>query len=150
MICAAPSYLVRRGTPQHPDQLIEHDCLLLSDAPSLSRWPFSLPDSAGGANATVEVKGRVTAGSADALLRLAVAGAGIIRMGDVIVADAIRAGELVPLLEDSHIVEPVPMSAVYPSGRHRSPKVRVFVDWLIDTFRSEPWRVTANHAPTER
>jgi DNA-binding transcriptional LysR family regulator len=70
-----------------------------------------------------------------------VAGGGIARLADLIVAEAVRRGELVPVLADTHVVEPVPLSAVYPHGRHRMPKVRAFLDFLVARFARAPWRV---------
>jgi DNA-binding transcriptional LysR family regulator len=72
--------------------------------------------------------------------RLALAGAGIIRLSDIIVGEPIRRGELVPLLMDVHQPEPIALSALYLAGRHRLPKVRVFLDFLIERFGSAPWR----------
>lgn len=138
VICASPTYLARHGTPTAPEDLASHQCLLISEEPALARWPFRGP----GGQRTIEVRGRAIVGFAVAVARLAVAGAGIARLADLVVADAIRSGELVPLLEDQHLVEPVPLSAVYPDGRHRSPKVRVFTEFLIERFRHAPWRVT--------
>jgi DNA-binding transcriptional LysR family regulator len=137
VIVAAPSYIEQHGRPLVPLHLSGHNCLLLSDQPSLARWPFLVDGQA----ISLEVSGRVTVGSADALMRLALAGGGIARLGDTLVANALRAGALVALLQDSHIVEPGPITAVYPAGRHRAPKVRVFVDFLVEQFRSAPWRI---------
>jgi DNA-binding transcriptional LysR family regulator len=137
VIVAAPSYLERFGRPVAPADLANHSCLLLSDQPSLARWPFLIEDEP----VSLEVSGRVAVGSADALMRLALAGGGIARLGDVVVAEALRTGALVPLLQDFHVVDPGPISAVYPAGRHRAPKVRVFIEFLVEQFRHAPWRV---------
>jgi DNA-binding transcriptional LysR family regulator len=137
VICAAPSYLARHGAPATPAELAHHECLLLSDQPSLNRWPFRTA----GADTPqlVPVRGRVTAVSAEAVLQLALSGVGIVRLGDVLVGESIRQGRLLPLLADHHLVEAVPISAVYPAGRHRSAKVRVFVEFLAAHFGSAPW-----------
>ena len=60
---------------------------------------------------------------AESLLQLALLGVGIIRLSDAIVGAAIAEGRLVPLLKDVHHAEPLPLHAVYPQGRHRSPRV---------------------------
>ncbi|HSG21907.1 MAG TPA: LysR substrate-binding domain-containing protein, partial [Azonexus sp.] len=65
---------------------------------------------------------------------------------DVIVGDAIRRGELVTILTDWHHVEPVPLYATYPSGRHLSPKIRAMVEFLVDQFGLAPWRRVAERA----
>jgi DNA-binding transcriptional LysR family regulator len=136
VICASPDYLARHGTPRRPEDLAGHLIAALSDQPSLARWPFR----GGEETRLVDVTPRIVASTADAVARIAVAGGAIVRLGDLVVADALRSGALVPLLEDVHLVEPVPISAVYPSGRHRAPKVRVFVEFLVEQFKSAPWR----------
>jgi DNA-binding transcriptional LysR family regulator len=139
MICASPTYLQRHGVPKVPADLRHHNCISISGAPQLRRWPF---DAAGGIE-TIDVTGNVSANNAETLLQLAATGVGIIRLADVIVADGIRAGWLVPLLTDVHHVEPLPLSAVYPHGKHKSPRVAAFVGFLVDTFSSAPWRLAA-------
>jgi DNA-binding transcriptional LysR family regulator len=67
-------------------------------------------------------------------------GVGVARLADVIVGEAIRRGQLVQLLADAHKRELVPLSAVYVPGRHRLPKVSVFLDFLAERFGSAPWR----------
>jgi DNA-binding transcriptional LysR family regulator len=137
VIVAAPTYLKLCGVPTEPQHLAGHSCLLISDQPSLAKWPFLID----GQHVSMEVSGRVAVGSADALMRLAVAGGGIARLGDVVVAEAIRSGTLVPLFQDVHVGEAAPIAAVYPAGRHRAPKVRVFIEFLVSRFRHAPWRI---------
>ena len=52
----------------------------------------------------------------------------------------LRAG-VVPLLKEHHVVEPLPLSLVYIAGRHRLPKVSVFIAFIMEKFASAPWRV---------
>ena len=139
VICAAPSYLVKYGTPRTPDDLQQHNCLWISSLPVLRRWPFDTDDGI----RVVHIDGNVVANNAETVLQLAVAGVGITRLTDVIVGDAIRRGELLPILSDWHHVEPVPLYATYPSGRHLSPKIRAMVEFLVDQFGPAPWRRVA-------
>lgn len=136
VICAAPAYLAQHGTPRTPDDLQQHNCLWITSLPALRRWPFDTDDGI----RVVHVAGNVVTNNAEAVLQLALAGVGITRLSDVVVADAIRAGALVPILADWHHVEPVPLFATYPSGRNLSPKVRAMVDFLVAEFGSAPWR----------
>lgn len=135
-IFAAPSYLERRGTPRTPDDLDQHDCIVLSSIPAVNRWPFH----DGRKVRIVPVTSRVVLDDGEVALRLAIAGAGIIRVSDILAGEAVRRGQLVPLLADQHVVEPIPVSAVYPQGRHRMAKVRAFVDFLVERFSHAPWR----------
>jgi len=136
VICAAPAYLAQRGTPVIAADLRQHDCIVVA-GPGLDRWPFQ---TRAGVD-IVEVRPRVTTDDAEAALRLAVEGAGIVRMSEVIVGRALRGGELVPLLTDIHHVEPYPLSAIYPVGRNRLPRVAVFLDFLMERFAGAPWRL---------
>jgi DNA-binding transcriptional LysR family regulator len=135
-ICAAPSYLQRRGTPLAPQELLEHDCLYVSSMPELKLWPFDTPEGL----QVIEISGSVGSDSADTLLQLAVMGVGIIRLVDIIVGAEIAKGTLVPILTDTHHVEATPMYAIYPHGRHRSPKVAAMMDFLVENFSHAPWR----------
>ena len=136
VICAAPSYLARHGTPRTPDDLQQHNCLSITSLPQLKRWPFDTDDGI----RVVNVSGNVAANHAETVMQLALAGVGITRLADIVVAAAIRAGTLVPILTDWHHVEPVPLYATYPSGRNLSPKVRAMVEFLVEEFGGAPWR----------
>jgi DNA-binding transcriptional LysR family regulator len=144
VICAAPSYLERCGTPRTPDELQQHNCLWITSLPVLRRWPFDTDDGI----RVVHIDGNVVANNAETVLQLAMAGVGITRLTDVIVGDAIGRGELIPILSEWHHVEPVPLYATYPSGRNLSPKIRAMVDFLVEQFGSAPWRRVVE--PTRR
>lgn len=146
VICAAPAYLEKHGTPRTPDELQQHNCLWITSLPVLRRWPFDTDDGI----RVVHIDGNVVANNAETVLQLTVAGVGITRLTDVIVGDAIRRGELVPILSDWHHVEPVPLYATYPSGRHLSPKIRAMVDFLVEQFGAAPWRRVAERARRNR
>lgn len=136
VICAAPAYLARYGTPHTPDDLQQHNCLWITSLPQLKRWPFDTDDGI----RVVNVSGNIAANHAETVMQLALAGVGITRLADVVVATALRAGTLVPILTDWHHVEPVPLYVTYPSGRNLSPKVRAMVEFLVEEFGGAPWR----------
>ena len=138
VICAAPSYLKRHGTPHTAADLKNHDCVLVA-GPGLNRWPFT---TRAGID-VVEVRPRVMTDDAEAALRLAIEGAGIIRLSDVIVGGPLRDGQLVALLTASHHVEPFPLAAIYPAGRQR------FIEFLIERFGRAPWRLPGIPVPAE-
>ena len=137
VICASPAYLKKRGTPRKPADLADHNCLVLAASPQFHQWPFDTPDGV----RNIEVYGNVTASNAETLVQLAIMGLGLIRLADVIVGDAISKGLLKPVLADVHHVEPLPLHAVFPHGRHRSPRVAALVDFLVEKFADSPWRV---------
>ena len=132
---ATPGYLERRGIPNTPEDLINHDCVVRMGKPPY-RWPFMI-----NAQLTeVGIKPRFVVDNAEAAFRIVMAGGAIIRAYDMLVCDAVRAGHVVPVLTDFHAADPRPLSVVYPQGRHRMPKIRVFIDFLLDEFSQAPWR----------
>ena len=139
MICAAPSYLKRHGTPRKPEDLLRHNCVVISGHPQLRRWPFDDASSRDGIR-TIEVSGSIAANNAENVLQMALLGVGVVRLGELVTAEHIRAGRLVPILTSRHHVEPLPLHAVYPQSRLRSPKVAAMVDFLIEKFTHAPWR----------
>ena len=146
VVCASPAYLARHGRPAEPADLVRHACLTLSRNPGSASWPFRVD----GKLVRIDVKGPVSADSADMLLQLAIGGAGILRLSEHVVAPSIREGLLQPLLQDAQDPENYPLFALLPPGRHQAPKVRVFVDFLIERLGSAPWRmgVERGQAPT--
>lgn len=139
VVCAAPAYLQRHGAPRRAEDLLRHNCLNITYSPALRRWPFATRDGV----RHVEVSGNVSANTAESLLQLALLGVGIIRLSDAIVGQPIRDGRLVALLQEVHHAEPLPLHAVYPQGRHRSPRVAAMIDFLVERFGDAPWRATA-------
>lgn len=142
VICAAPSYLARHGTPKTAADLKQHDCIVVA-GPGLNRWPFKARSGID----VVDVRPRVSTDDAEAALRLAIEGAGIIRLSDVIVGGPLRDGQLVALLTETHHVEPFPLAAIYPAGRQRLPRVAVFIEFLIERFGHAPWRLPGVPVP---
>ena len=136
VVCASPKYLARHDRPAHPSDLARHACLTLSHFPGANRWSFRID----GELVQVEVKGPVAADSAHMLMRLAIEGMGIIRFGDNVVARAIREGLLESILQDFQEPESFPLWAILPPGQQRTPKVKVFVDFLTERFGGAPWR----------
>jgi DNA-binding transcriptional LysR family regulator len=143
MICAAPSYLQQHGVPRTPDDLLQHNCLNISGYPMLRRWPFDDP-AAPGRVRFIEPRGNAVANNAESVLQMALTGIGVIRLVDMLVGEHVRAGRLVPILADVHHVEPVPLYAMYPHARQRSPKVAAMVDFLLEHFAHAPWRQPAS------
>ena len=138
VVCASPGYLASHGVPVHPRDLAQHACLTLSRVPDARTWSFN----AGNETMHVEVDGPIVADSAHMLLRLAISGAGIIRFGDIIVAQAIRDGRLVPLFENWQQPAGFPLWATFLPGRQRAPRVRAFLDFLMERFGTAPWRTS--------
>ncbi|MBN3753766.1 LysR family transcriptional regulator [Paraburkholderia sp. Tr-20389] len=129
VVCAAPSYLAQRGTPGKPDELRQHDCLVFSDAAGPVDWRFQ----SGATRTRVSVTGRLWMNSLDALVSAALEGAGIVRAPAWQVAAHIDAGRLQRVL-DRFAPPATPVHVLFERTKLASPKIRTFVDYLVDRW----------------
>jgi DNA-binding transcriptional LysR family regulator len=134
VVCGAPGYLKRRGTPKEPADLLEHNCLGCSHSAWSDEWRFAAP---GGGERSVALSGNLQSNSANALRLAAVHGQGLIMSPMFFVADDIKAGRLVSILPDFVLGEHA-INAIYPHRQHVSAKVRSFIDVSIRYFREHP------------
>ncbi|MFN7129793.1 MAG: LysR family transcriptional regulator [Brevundimonas sp.] len=130
-IVASPDYLARRGAPQVPEDLHEHDCLNFNFRRAEPVWPFRRD----GRDYALTVKGPIEANNGETLTQLALAGVGVTRVGNFSVADAIEMGRLVPLLEAFNPGDREAIHAVFVGGANMPARVRVFVDFLAERLR---------------
>lgn len=125
IVCAAPAYLARRGTPRTPADLSGHACLGYTLTGSGADWRMEGPEG----SLSVPITGPIRADNGDIIRLAALSGAGILFQPHFIVDDDLAAGRLVRLLPQWQSVE-LGVYAVYPSRKHLSAKVRTFVDFL--------------------
>jgi DNA-binding transcriptional LysR family regulator len=128
--CASPDYLARHGAPQRPEELAKHNCFTYEYVMPRNVWRFK---DLSGKEIDVRVSGSLHSNNGDVLAEAAARGAGIVFEPAFIVGPEVRAGRLVPLLQD-FVPWPMPIYAVYPSRKHLSAKVRLFVDFLVARF----------------
>lgn len=134
--CASPDYLKQHGTPQVPEDLARHNCFTYEYVTPRNVWTFRDAD---GRERPVRVGGNLHSNNGDILAEAAARGAGIVFEPAFIVGPEVRAGRLVPLLQD-FAPAPLPIYAVYSSRKHLSVKVRLFVDFLLEHFAgAEDW-----------
>jgi DNA-binding transcriptional LysR family regulator len=136
VLCASPEYLRRHGTPRTPQDLVDHECVLLVGSQG-RQDVWRLGDGSGGEIA-VRVRGRVETNYGELVRDSAVAGVGIAVHSSWHVIDDLRAGRLVQVLPDYPLAESG-IYAVMPQRRLVPPRVRAFVDFLADRFADPPW-----------
>ena len=134
VIAAAPHYLHTHGTPETPDDLKHHDCLVYSNLEDPDRWPWTDSD---GKRHAVAVKTTMRASSGDFLTNAASHGLGIVIQPTFLASEAIRRGNLMPILTD-YDWPVTPAYAVYPPTRHLSYRERAFIDFLVERFAGTP------------
>lgn len=134
--CASPDYLAKHGAPKTPEELERHNCLTYEYVSPRHVWRFR---DRSGAERSVRVAGRLHSNNGDLLAEAAAQGAGIVFEPAFIVGPEVRAGRLVPLLQE-FVPAPVPIYALYPSRKHLSAKVRGFVEFLVERFaHAQDW-----------
>ena len=128
--CAAPVYLKKHGVPRAPADLSKFNALTYAYSSAPRLWRFT--DAAGEVH-EVRVTGSLHANSGDALRSAAIRGLGVINEPDFLLRDALERGELVRVLPE-YQAGGSDIWAVYPSRRHLSLKVRLFVDHIARAF----------------
>jgi DNA-binding transcriptional LysR family regulator len=128
VVCAAPAYLERHGTPRRPADLERHECLGIVASP----WRLMLAREG-----RIRLQGILQIDNGEALRRVAVLGQGIVCLPTYLVGDDLRAGRLVRILPERLTLE-ASAFALHPQNRNPSPKVRALVDHLAATLGPEP------------
>jgi len=137
-IVAAPAYLEQHGEPAHPSELVRHNCLTFSHNLHLNDWVFRGPDG----EIPVQASGNFRASNGETIFQLCLAGLGVARLARFLVEPEVRAGRLRMILTDFYRDVTIPINAVYPTRRHLSPKVRAFVDFLVEKYSPvPPWEI---------
>ncbi|MGO3438503.1 LysR substrate-binding domain-containing protein [Serratia liquefaciens] len=132
VLCAAPSYLARCGTPTDMEQLAKHNCLFYSYFRGGSEWQFDGPAGA----VRFQPRGNYQVNNSEALREALIAGLGICQMPTFIVGDDIAQGRLLELMPDYRLPEHA-IYAVYPQRKYLPAKVSAFVDFLLAQLGGE-------------
>ena len=127
---AAPDYLARKGTPEHPKDLKDHDCIVDTNRRHSHSWGFS----ENGTDCSVSISGHLNVNSAQAACSLACAGHGVVYTPKFALREAIKDGRLVQLFPDID-GDTIPVSAVYLEGRTLPRKVRALIDFARDDIK---------------
>jgi DNA-binding transcriptional LysR family regulator len=149
IVVAAPDYLARRGTPQRPADLTDHDVVAFSGIAGVEHWVFR--EAAGDVN--VAIRPRLVVSTAEAAIDAARAGFGLTRVLSYQAAGDIARGSLLRVLP-GYEGDEVPIHLVYPGGRHPPPKLRAFLDFTTPRLRRRCAAITravypdAKRAPT--
>jgi DNA-binding transcriptional LysR family regulator len=134
VVCAAPSYLARRGTPAHPDDLRRHDCLAYGYLATGNQWKLTGADG----DHWIHIPWTLCTNNGEVLRDAVVKGRGIALLPTFIVGADLQEGSLRSILTDYTAPE-ISVYAIYPQTRHLSVKVRLFIDFLLERFGGRPY-----------
>lgn len=124
VVVASPAYLARRGAPERPQDIGQHDVILFG---GLGRFDFG--------GVPVRVAPRLTVTTAEGAIDAAVAGLGLTRVLSYQAIDALTKRLLVQVLE-THGRDESPVHLLYPGGGHPPPKLRAFIDLAVPRLRA--------------
>jgi len=134
VLCAAPHYLQRRGTPRHPSELAQHDVLAYSLLTTGEQWQFTGPEGL----VPVKIRPRMWTNNGDTCLAAALSGTGMVLQPDFLLADELASGRLVEVLPQYRSIE-LGIYAVYPTRKFVSPKVRALLEFLSGKLSKPDW-----------
>lgn len=134
VLCASPKYLKRAGRPRHPSELAGHAVLAYSYWSGGDDWQFEGPEGA----VSVKIHPTIRTNSGDTCRAGALQHQGIVLQPTFLIGDDLASGALVELMPEYRLPE-LGIYAVYPSRKHVSPKVRLLIDFLVESFRTPRW-----------
>ena len=130
-LCASPRYLNRAGTPERPEDLADHSCLIFRTHPGYNVWRFK----SGGHTVDVRASGGFSANSGNALINAAREALGLILAPEWLVGTFLANGELVEVMPKLlPVPDRTPFYAVHPYQRFVPPKVKTFVEFLVKRY----------------
>ena len=131
VLCAAPDYLDRCGAPQHPRDLVDHDCLTFQATGST--WSFESPRG----RINVEVRTRFSANDTQILHDIACRGRGIAVVAEYIARQSLASKRLVPVLPAFPVAE-LWLKALVPLNKSRKPAMQALISHLKQELQPVP------------
>jgi DNA-binding transcriptional LysR family regulator len=136
LLCAAPSYLKRAGTPQSPADLRQHACIGIRQGDeAYGTWRLSSGRGAKRKTEVVKTRGPLSTNDGEIAVRWALDGHGILMRAEWDIQQHLKAGRLVPVLAQWETPD-ADIHAVYPKRLQWSVRVRAFVEHLALAFRA--------------
>jgi DNA-binding transcriptional LysR family regulator len=139
--CASPAYLARRGRPEHPHDLLQHDGVLPAVSAVRRELSFRLAANPSQQVSIPTPRPALSTSHIDTIHAAALAGLGIAGLPSFVAHEALRLGTLERVLPQWRL-DALTLYAAMPTRKHVPARTRVFVDFLVQTFGGEerdPW-----------
>lgn len=130
VVCASPAYLEKYGSPKSPADLVAHRIIAATSVSAGSEWRFAMANEKIG----VKLKPQILVNTNDGALQAAKDGFGLTRLISYQVANELSAGTIKVVLTEYEEAS-LPVHVIHREGRHRSAKVRSFVDLAVETLK---------------
>ena len=140
VVCGAPKYLLERGNPLNPNDLKDHVCLSYRRPRNgqIRQWRFGRGKSI----QSLTPSNNIILNSGEALISAASCGLGLIQVAEYYAQPQIESGRLVELMKD-HTTHAYDISIVFQQRKRIAPRLRAFVDFIVEAFDPPPWRRAA-------
>lgn len=132
VVVGAPAYLEKHGIPRTPDDLAQHRLVASSGLSPTNDWIFQ----SAGEKQTLRIQPRIVVNTNDGALEAARQGYGLTRLLSYQVAPQLASGELKTVLGDYEGAD-LPVHVIHSEGRHKSAKIRSFVDLAVERLRAD-------------
>ncbi|MGB3508789.1 MAG: LysR family transcriptional regulator [Microcoleaceae cyanobacterium] len=135
-VCGSPAYFQQYGKPEHPEDLVNHNCLCFNYSTGYEMWRFQRDKEVG----EVKVNGSLVANNSEVLRLACLDGLGLIMMPTWLIGEDINRGRLETVLDDCQFHPQMDMDAsiyaLYLSNRRHSLRVKTFIDFLIQSLKN--------------
>lgn len=128
IVVASPRYLEEFGTPEQPQDLLQHQCINLM---GLDHWGFKTPEG----TVVIKTSGRFKCDNGDAMRDATITGLGLSINSIWSISEQLKSGDLVQVLPHYPLTMDASIWAVYPSSRLIALKVRAFIDYFAECFQ---------------
>ena len=130
LVCASPDYLKLHGTPQHPDDLQNHNCILMRFGSEIDRdWRFVIAKKI----KRYSITGNRIANDGSLVREWCLAGHGVALKSEWDIHADLKSGKLIPILED-YLPSPTSLQMVYPAASTQPRRVRLLMEQLVQSF----------------
>jgi DNA-binding transcriptional LysR family regulator len=141
VLVAAPAYLKQCGKPQEPEELVNHDCLVVREnGQRFDLW--SLQKAKEKSATRIRVQGPLSSNSGELVRDWCLAGHGIMLRSLWDVAPQLKSGQLERVLPQ-YAMQDADVHWLAPYRAQTPKRIRLLIDFLVERFRDEPWKVTS-------
>ena len=137
LLCAAPAYLARQGTPRVPNDLGRHNCIgIRQGEEAYGVWRLTSGRGRTASTESIKTRGNLTTNDGEIAVRWALDGHGILMRAEWDIARYLQSGRLVQVLPQCHTPD-ADIYAVYPQRHQLTARVRAFVDFAGLALRQQ-------------
>lgn len=138
-ICASPDLISAHGMPKSIEELSNYPAVIYTKQNQSTEWRYEYSENSHGETGVIKLHRNFAANNAEMQLEACIQGLGIAPLPVFASANALQSGQLVALMPGYEMSPRRGIYALYPQNRHLSTRVRLLVDWLVESSNHFPW-----------